>query len=336
MRNIIIVLVLSALALGSGVPAYPQAKVPVKLAQAVDVLAFAPLYVARSKGFFTEEGLDVEVQVMESGVIATQALVGGSVDMIVVAAPELVRGVAAGLDIIAVHFMSGMTQQFTFRKEYAERKGVTAKSPLSDRIAALKGANIGITRPGAASDTFARWILKKGGIDPVKDVNIVSIGGSGAQLAALKGGRTDAFLLSPPGGQKAEKEGYGVVLIPPADIPEFKNFWFIGLIVKRSYADKNPQVVAKAVRALAKANNFVLDNIEETKKIVRTFFPKVDPALVDASMDAIRPLIARDGKMSRELWENTIRLIEETGRLPKPLSPDEGVLWTNKYLEGKI
>src|SRR5437879_12675903 len=63
----------------------------------------------------------------------------------------------------------------------------------------LKGKSIGISRVGSASDVAARVLIKGLGLEPVKDVPILQVGGAPERAGAFSSGRTAGF-PSPPRG----------------------------------------------------------------------------------------------------------------------------------------
>lgn len=334
MYRILALLIAVALAL-TAVPGPAAAQQPkLKLAQAVHALSFAPVYVARSKNFFRDEGLDVEVLLMQGGTPTLQALTGRSVEFIDTSSGDVGVAYTKGIKLLAVQNTINQTMELVVSRKLVDEKRLTRRSPLAERVKALKGITIGVTGFGAASDIFVRFILKKyAAMDPAKDVQMVQIGGTPSQMAALKANKTQAFLSSPPPGPQAEHDGYGYVLIPPTDVAEFREFVHEVLVVRRDYAEDHPEIVEKVARAISRGNNLVLDNIEEAKKLVAEHFPKMAPEVLNVTMDAIRPQVRRDGRMTEAQWKNVSDLIYEGGMVKQRLDTKEGGIWTNRYIK---
>lgn len=327
------VLVASLVILGISSGAAAQERLKGRLAISTHTLAHAPTYLARGLNFFEREGINIEVQVV-SGVVAAQALSGGSVEFNVDSPSTLARMVERGLDVLNVQGeVSSLSMNLIVRREVAQRKQVTPQSPLEARLQALRGLTIGITTPGAAGDAYTRILLKQAGIDPLRDANIVQIGSADGLLAALKTAKIDAFMLSAPNPEKGEKEGFGVILIrnSAGDVPIFRQFMHTSLSVRREYARANPEAVRRTTRAIARGINLILDQPEEAKRALLRDF-KVEPDLLSRSMDNLAPAYRRNGRMDEETWRKTIEVFVQGGVISKPLDPREGVFWTNEYL----
>ena len=113
--------------------------------------------------------------------------------------------------------MSKVTAQLVVSPAFLKRAGVSAADPLAKRLAALKGATVGVTSIAGAQENAARWLAAKGGLDPKADIKVAQVGSPVAVQAALEVGRIDAFVLSPPENYNAEKAGTGVILVSLGD-----------------------------------------------------------------------------------------------------------------------
>jgi len=326
---------------GSGAAATydPSEKLPdasgelqsVKLAQSIPSLSFSPLIIALDRNFFGYQGLKTEFVELQSGATALQAIVGGSIDLVDSASTEVASAIAKGTGIQAIENTIMMTLQVCVRKDYAEKAGVTADSPLADRLKALKGATIGITGPGAVSDKAMRYLLIKfGGLDPNTDTTITQVGGAAAMSGALDANQIQAFLLSPPNCAQTKE---GMVLVDPTDVDTFKNYVFEVMLGSRDWIEANPEIATKAATAIAMGNNYILQYPDEALKILQAQFSKVDPSVVENAFNkTILPQVKEDGKFDAAMWDNTNTVLVDAGIIDKAVDTAEGVVWTNKYI----
>ena len=326
---------------GSGAAATydPSEKLPdasgelqsVKLAQSIPSLSFSPLIIALDRNFFGYQGLKTEFVELQSGATALQAIVGGSIDLVDSASTEVASAIAKGTGIQAIENTIMMTLQVCVRKDYAEKAGVTADSPLADRLKALKGATIGITGPGAVSDKAMRYLLIKfGGLDPNTDTTITQVGGAAAMSGALDANQIQAFLLSPPNCAQTKE---GMVLVEPGDVDTFKNYTHEVLYGLKTWIDANPEIATKAATAIAMGNNYILQYPDEALKILQAQFSKVDPSVVENAFNkTILPQVKEDGKFDAAMWDNTNTVLVDAGIIDKAVDTAEGVVWTNKYI----
>lgn len=152
-------------------------------------------------------------------------------------------------------------------------------------------------------------------------------------VAALGAKRLDAFAVSPPGPETADAQGFAVLLVALSrgDLPELGTIAYDALVTPKEYARKNPEIVRKVVRAIGQASNFIPEHLAETQEIMLKFFPKTPPDVMRVVVDNIGRAFATDARFTEEMWRNAIQFNVEAGKIPRPLEPREGVLWTNAY-----
>src|SRR3546814_10006490 len=96
---------------------------------------------------------------------------------------------------------------------YGENKhSITAASAYAEKQKAMNGIKVGVTSPGSGTDQAVRFLAKEAGLDPDRDITIVSLGTGDAMTAALIQGRIDGFTHSAPVGEKVVKDHGGVML----------------------------------------------------------------------------------------------------------------------------
>jgi ABC-type nitrate/sulfonate/bicarbonate transport system substrate-binding protein len=304
----------------------------VRIAQSIPALSFAALMIARDLKYFEAAGLELQFTELQSGATAQQALIGGSVDLTDSASTEIAAGVANGLPLIAIQNTAMQTLEVCVRKDLLEKAGVTTSSPIQARMAALKGATIGITGPGAVSDRAMRWLLSKyGSLDPNTDTTLVAIS-AGSMSTALEQNRVQAFLLSPPNCEVINP-AIGLVLLKPTEVPEFKNYVHEVLYTSKDWVAKHPDLATRAATALSRGNNYVIQHPAEAIALLQKDFASVPPQIIEQSMrEVILPQIPKDGKMTEAMWTATNTVLYESGLIKQPLDIKEGALWTNQYI----
>ncbi len=333
----LVALLIAVLLVAGTVPAGAAEKIT--LLQGFHSMSFTPLYVAKAKKLFEAEGLDVDVQIVSGSSIAFRGAVAGQGQFAAMGATELITAAEKGLDrMVAIAAINrAVTVSFAMRKDVAEAKGLKPGAPIKDRVAALKGLRIATGSPGGAIHTVVTYMLKQGGIDPKNEVTLLSMSGTAPMLAALRAKQIDAIAISPPAPETAAAEGLGVLVIALArgDMPEMGTIAYDALVTSKEYAEKNPDVVRKVVRAIGQASNFVTDHPAETREIMLRAFDKTPPDVMAAVVDNLKGAFARDARFSEEMWKNAINFNVEAGKIGKRLETREGVLWTNQYNAGR-
>ncbi|MBI3075852.1 MAG: ABC transporter substrate-binding protein [Deltaproteobacteria bacterium] len=334
-----LIALVATLAVGGGgvgtASAGPAPEQKIRMLQVSHGLSFAPSYIARGKGYFQEEGIALDFKIVGGERVAQPALMANEAEAIVTSSNGFVTMASKELQVLAVQgTVNSLTTNLTMSPRFLKERKVSRQSPLAERLAALRGARLSGGTVGSALHRYIIWIVKQGGLDPERDVTLTFIAGGPPQMAALKAGHVDGFLLSPPSGEQAEADGYGQVFIHAVEIPEFKTFVHEVVAVRREYAREQASTVDRIVRAMSRGNNFLIERPEEAKQVLQPFFPHISPRIMSVSVDAIKETIARDGRMTEAEWRNVVRILMESGAIPRPVETREGVWWTNAHIKG--
>src|SRR4029450_8169345 len=174
-------------------PALPQLK---KIRFSTTSIAVTELQfrIAQMKGFYREEGLDLETLLIR-GSVGMQALIGGSVDYASAAGSIIAAGVR-GAPVKLVLIVNSKPQF-----DLVGQRDIKS-------VEQLKGKVVGISSRGGAVDLLTQWILIKHGLTPNKDVTSIVIGTPEELATALRAGVIAACLLSPPRQLILYREGF--------------------------------------------------------------------------------------------------------------------------------
>jgi NitT/TauT family transport system substrate-binding protein len=153
-----------------------------------------PFKVAQIKGFWREEGLDVEM-ILIRGAVGMQALLGGSVDF-TSASGSTIAAAVRGLPVKLV-FISSSKPQF----ELMAQAGIKS-------VQDLRGKVVGISSRGGSNDLMLQMILQKNGLAPNRDVTVIIIGAQEESVIALRTGRIAAALITPPRTFLLQRDGF--------------------------------------------------------------------------------------------------------------------------------
>ncbi len=210
---------------------------------------WVPFQVAKAKGYFTDEGLDVEVTVFTTGATATEAFRAGRGDFI--SAGDLPSAAMwQTRTVVGIAPMSSDTDIFGI----VGRKDINSPADLRGRKVA--------TRMGSTGEFLLDRYLASGGLAPA-DAKILDLAPP-EMVLALAHGDIDAFAWLAPFTTRAIASAQNVKLITSAK--GFANNRII-LSVTRSFFDQNPDAVRKVLRATYRAIQFIRANPEEATKI---------------------------------------------------------------------
>jgi ABC-type nitrate/sulfonate/bicarbonate transport system substrate-binding protein len=213
-------------------------------------LTWFPAALAKEKGFYKDEALDVDFVIM-SPRLALQALVSGDVTH-TTALGSTIRAAFRGLPVRIVLTICEKPHFALITK------------PQITSVAGLKGKLLGISSFGASSDTMARAVLNYHKLTPNQDVKILAVGGGLNRLAALKSGAIDATLIEAPYNIMLEQEGFSRLLFVGDLIPSP----IAGFGTTLDHIRKQPEEIRRIVRATLRAIQYAKSNRDEVVKSI--------------------------------------------------------------------
>ena len=203
--------------------------------------------IAQVKGFYRDEGLDLET-ILIRGAVGIQALLGGSVDYSS-AAGALIAGAVRGMPVRLVLIVNAKPQ-FDL-----------VGAPEIKSVQQLKGKVVGISSRGGAVDLLTQLILTHHGLTPTKDVTLLVIGTPEELALALRTGRIAACLLSPPRQLILFREGFSKLAYSGDYLPYYPSG---GIGVTEEKIRTNPAEVLGFVRASLRGLQYYTQNRAES------------------------------------------------------------------------
>jgi NitT/TauT family transport system substrate-binding protein len=259
------------------------------------LLYYLPLSIAEQKGYFKEQGLEVEISDFAGGAKALQALVGGSVDAVSGAYEHTLRMQGKKQDIKAVVEM-GRFPAIT----------IAVRADLADKIkspADFKGLKIGVTAPGSSTNMLVQYALVKAGLKK-DDASFVGIGSGATAVAQVKGKGVDIISHLEPVISKLEQDGDIKILVDTRTETGTKAL-FGGtnpaavLYLKQEYITKNPETTQKLVNAIMKANKWLASaKPEDVMATLPETYALGDKALFIKAIGSSLESYSRDGIVS--------------------------------------
>lgn len=315
-------------------PCQAQAPRKVKMTLPVVALTTAPVYIAEAKGFFAQEGLSVDLNMTGGGGPDIKALIAGDVDFTYTASDQVILPWQEGKRLVIV--MAAVPRaviNWAMHKDVAQAKGITEKSPLAEKLKALRGLTIGATQPGSLTANLAAYTLRKAGLVPQHDANVIAVGSGLTWLAALEQRKVDAALMSPPLPDTAVARGYAILLIDNArgEDPALAEFLQQVFVTRPDVIQKDPELVRKLVRALLRANQWALAaKPEEIADALQASMGTTPRDTLIAGIKATVPAYSRDGRITERALKAAADVMEVAGILKK--RPTFADVATNDFL----
>lgn len=244
----------------AGLAAGPRAEPATKLVSGYSAISgvFGGLWVAYESGAFARHGLDSSLVYVSSATKMAQAMLAVEVPIAVMGGEAVVSAVLGGADLV---FVAGVLNRPLF---------FMVVTPDIQRPADLKGKAIGVTRYGASTDFAARLALRHWGLEAVKDVAILQLGGVPEILAGLKAGAVKGGALSPPTNVQARREGFRE-LVNTADLGFFPHD---AIVTTRAFLRSNEETVRAFIKGYAEGIHryktdkaFALDVLKKYTKV---------------------------------------------------------------------
>jgi len=312
-------------------PARAAEKVKVTLPAAA--VTFASLYHARAAGYFAEEGLDVEIVTVPGGG-SLQALIARDAQVCLTPGTYQMQAYEKGQPLLATAtILNRNAINLVMHKDVAREKGITDKSPLADKIKALKGLKVSGTAVGSFSYQMMLYYLLKAGIDPQKEVEMIGIGAGPPMVLALEQRKIDAFATGTPIPDAAVARGFGLMVVDNAagEDPDFGEFMMNAVVVHPEYLKSNGETIRRFNRALHKASNWLLDRpAEDGVPSMKQFLGRLDDKVILEGLQKTRQGIPRSPRITERSVALTMDFLLKIGALKSRIPYDK--LVTNEYL----
>ena len=268
-----------------------------------------PLEIAKQKGFYKQEGLNVRAIVVTTGLQAA-ALAAGELDYSSVGG-AVIRAAAKGL---AVKVVMGW---------WDRPLHILVGRPGLKDIKDLKHKRVAVSSIGSTPYVMVKEALKSAGMDPDHDVIFMAMGGSSARLSALQSGTVDATPLDLAFLENTDKLGLSNILYfgDVVDLP------LGGLGVSVEKIKTNPDQIRRMVRATLKGLRFFKTNKEETLDIMKRYL-KISNSSVGRVYDfAVRSLNEK-GEIGKNSLANELRVDKEFLGLKQDISERQVADWS--------
>lgn len=286
---------LSLVSCTSGTATSPVESMTLRVGQVTNAISFFPMYVAEAEGFFKAQGLTLNPSpplLLNSGSKVATAVESGSIDIGIGGTTDAftISRVDAFIKMIGT-VSNNLLIDVVVSKRFEAQTGLSATSPLADKVKALVGKKVGISAPGSASEALITYLFKQQGLDDQKQVVKVNLGADTAtQLAALQSGRIDAATVGPPGGEEAMTQGFGEPFISPArgDDPSLVGQLFNIAYARQQTIDAKPRAVQAFIRGLAQAETFIQKHPTQMPALLEKYLTNFDQKTLNSAWDAVK------------------------------------------------
>ncbi|MFQ5849625.1 MAG: ABC transporter substrate-binding protein [Candidatus Binatia bacterium] len=259
-----------------------------RLAYAGFGVGTAVALVAQDAGLFKKYGLDIEgVYIEDAHTGGIQALIGVDIFLGSGNPVDPMQAILRGADIA---FLGSHVNIERYR--FGVSHDVAA-------IKQLKGKKIGVSGLGRKSDLIARVVLRRAGLDPLEDVEIVAVGYSPQRAAALSNNLIQGAPLVPEVALQAESLGLKVLDVK--GVPVITAL----LMTTRSLIEKDDEVVRRFVKGYLTAIHYYLTHRDESIRVIEKYVAATEPTVLKTIYQAfaaqLEPLPTPNGEAVQAL-----------------------------------
>jgi NitT/TauT family transport system substrate-binding protein len=275
----------------------------------------APLWAAKDFGFMEKYGLNTDLVMIPGSARGAQALLGGSIHFGQIDGTALIAAINQGADLV---FVASSLNKFPFSL-------VTQKSIREPKD--LAGKKIGIVGLGGAHEVSLILALKEWNI-PRQSVTLLASGPAANRLIALSTGALDATLLAPPETGEAARMGLPTL----AHMTELKaaHFPMNAIATRRSFMDKNREVIKRFLRAYAEGIHQFMTNKDKGIALLTQRMKQKNPAVVEATYQYFASSFSSPPRMSHDGMRAAIDMLQQR-------SPDTKFETnTGKYVDERL
>jgi len=261
-----------------------------------------PVFVARERGFFREEGFDAEIILMKAAQ-TVQALLGGSVKF----GTATGTAVSAAVNGAEVRVVLAVADRPTF--DLIAQPNITS-------VQQLRGKKIGISAIGSLVEILGRRILQAHGVRP-EEVTFLGMGPSHVTYQALKAGVIEATLLQIPLNFVAQDEGYRSIASAGDTFRTVQG----GLVARKNEIVEQPALVTKGVRAVLRAIRLIRNDRKYAIEFIKGPFLEIEgdrARFAERVYDAIRPSFPESGTVDEQVQRE---MIADAAQRIKPAQP---------------
>lgn len=288
----------------------------VSLAEVTRSVFYTPQYVALEKGFFEDEGLDVDLQTTWGGDKTMTALLSDHADIALVGSETSIYVYGQDASDLVINFAQLTQTDGTFLVSKEEHEDFSWED--------IEGSKFLGQREGGMPQMVGEYVIKQHGMNPHEDLELDQHIDFANIPSAFASGDYDYVQLFEPTASAFEEEGNGHVIASFGE--ESGEIPYTVFMAKDSYIEDNEEVVTSFTKAIYEAQQWVdTASSEEIAEVVQPYFEDTSVEMLAASIERYKEQdsFATDLLLDEEAWDNLLSIMEEAGELPTDAPYDE-------------
>lgn len=276
------------------------------------------LYVALKKGYFADEGLDVEIFTPQNS--TSKLVASGQVDLGI--SSQEFMSMAVSNDKLPIVSVAAIFQHNTSGFSFDKKQNITRPRDFQGKTYGGWGDE--------RENAIISYLIEQDGGDPSK-VKMVNIGES-MLLAKLAAGADFVWTYYAWDNIAAELRGVDLGYLPLRELNPIFDYYAPNIISSKEFIREHPERLRRFLRAAAKGYRDAAQNPEEAAQILLSYAPELDPELVQRSQQWLAPYTldaqGRWGHQELQRWQALAQWFYDA-KLTQSLSPAEGLMSNN-------
>lgn len=268
----------------------------------------SPFWVIKDGGFLKQEGLDADFVYIPSSAVVANAMLAGEVAISTANSQVVADSGLQGSDLVAMGAVINVAAFYILA------------APEIKSIQDLKGKAVGVTRFGASTDFSMQILLRKYGLEPLRDVPFMQIGGMPELAAALSKRAIFAAPMSYPMGYVAEKAGMKLLAnLAKEDVP----FVHVGVSTTRKFMRERRAQAKAFLRAYGRAVHFMHTRKKDFMGIMARYTKITDPGMLEGSARYAYDFVEKIPLVKRQAFQVTLDEIGKKNPKAKQAKPEQ-------------
>lgn len=227
------------------------------------------IFITKEGKLFEKHGLDAEVITMNGSGIASKALISGNIEISPIATPTVINANLAGSDMaILAHTMPGVIHALMVKPEIK-------------RVEDLKGKKIAVSTLGSLTDFLVRYIARQKGLNPDRDLTLITTGGDAERIVALKSGVVDGAAMSHPGYGRAQRMGFSMLWDSAKEV----NYPWMEITTRKATVKSDRETIMNYMKAHLEGIALFKRDREFSKRVMKKVLRLDDEELLSESYE---------------------------------------------------
>jgi len=269
---------------------------------------FAGLWVAQEGRLFEKYDIDSRLVLIASGSLMVQAMLGGDLPVAGAAGSAAVDASLGGADVVMFGSMVKVPAFYIMAL------------PEIKTIDDLRGKSVGVTRFGSSTDFTMRYVLRKQGLEPGRDVTLIQTGDLFAAAAMLRTRAIVAAPFSSPANLRAEEAGAKVLMNMGKAGVYFPHDAFMA---RRSFINTNEDLTRRFLKAYGEGVYRLFTDRELSRRAIANYGRAIDAKTNDAVYQYAVDYVDKIPYNTREGVQEVLNQIAPRNPKAKTAKPEE-------------